>query len=103
LDGLITIQQQLILCADNKKTALIERSTDSLNAITKEEKKLVKQLEQAEEERMSVMESVLQDSSAANFQAWLGTLPSGQEKHKLESQLKTLQELTAELQAKNSS
>lgn len=103
LDGLITIQQQLILCADNKKTALIERSTDSLNAITKEEKKLVKQLEQAEEERMSVMESVLQDSSAANFQAWLSTLPSGQEKQKLESQLKTLQELTAELQAKNSS
>lgn len=102
LDGLINIQQQLITCADNKKTALIERSTDGLNAITKEEKKLVKQLEQAEEERMSVMESVLQDSAAANFQTFLGTLPSGQEKQKLESQLKTLQELTAELQAKNS-
>ena len=101
LDGLINVQQQLIGCADQKKAALIERSVDRLNDITKEEKKLVKQLEQAELERMTVMESVLQDSDAADFQSFLAQLPGGQARQKLESQLKTLQELTAELQAKN--
>lgn len=101
LEQLIHVQQQLIVCADNKKAALIERSVDGLNAITKEEKKLVKQLEQAEAERMAVMENVSQDSAAANFQSFLDGLPGGQEKQQLQLQLKTLQELTAELQEKN--
>lgn len=101
LNQLINVQQQLITCADNKKAALIERSVDSLNGITKEEKKLVKQLEQAEAERMAVMESVAQDSTAASFQSFLEGLPDGQARQKLQHQLKTLQELTAELQAKN--
>ena len=101
LDGLIKVQRQLIECADQKKVALIERSVDRLNDITKEEKKLVKQLEQVEHERMTVMESLLQDQPAASFQSFLVQLPDGQAKQKLESQLKTLQELTAELQAKN--
>lgn len=101
LDQLIDVQQQLITCADNKKAALIERSVDSLNGVTKEEKKLVKQLEQAEQERMAAMEGVSQEPSAANFQSFLNKLPDGQEKQKLQLQLKTLQELTAELQAKN--
>lgn len=101
LDGLINVQQQLIGCADQKKAALIERSVDRLNDITKEEKKLVKQLEQAELERMTVMESVLQDSDAADFQSFLTQLPGGQARQQLESQLKTLQELVSELQAKN--
>ena len=101
LEQLIHVQQQLIICADNKKAALIERSVDGLNAITKEEKKLVKQLEQAEAERMAVMESVSQDLPAANFQSFLDGLPGGQEKQQLQLQLTTLQEFTAELQAKN--
>lgn len=101
LDALINIQQQLIGCADQKKAALIERSVDRLNDIATQEKKLVKQLEQAEHERMAVMESLLQEQPAANFQSFLVQLPGGQAKQKLESQLKTLQELTAELQAKN--
>ncbi|QHJ72331.1 flagellar protein FlgN [Planococcus halotolerans] len=101
LDQLIDVQQQLITCADNKKAALIERNVDNLNGVTKEEKKLVKQLEQAEQERMAAMESVAQDSAAAGFQSYLDQLPDGQARQKIESQLKTLQELTAELQAKN--
>jgi len=101
LGGLINVQQQLIGYADQKKAALIERSVDRLNDITKEEKKLIKQLEQAELERMTVMESVLQDSNAADFQSYLAQLPGGQARQQLESQLKILQELTAELQAKN--
>lgn len=101
LDGLIDVQQELIECADQKKAALIERSVDRLNGITTEEKKLVKQLEQAENERMTVMESLLQEQPAASFQSFLAQLPGGQARQKLESQLKTLQELTAELHAKN--
>lgn len=101
LEQLIDVQQQLINCADNKKAALIERNVDSLNGVTKEEKKLVKQLEQAEQGRMAVMESVVQDSAAAGFQSFLDQVPGGQARQKIESQLKTLQELTAELQAKN--
>lgn len=101
LDGLINVQQQLIGCADQKKAALIERSVDRLNDITKEEKKLIKQLEQAEQERMTVMESILQGQPAASFQSFLAQLPGGQARQQLEFQLKTLQELTAELQAKN--
>lgn len=101
LDGLINVQQQLIECADQKKAALIERSADRLNEVTKEEKKLVKQLEQAELERMAVMENVSQEQPAANFQSFLDRLPGGQEKQQLQLQLKTLQELTTELQAKN--
>ncbi|WP_422124744.1 flagellar protein FlgN [Planococcus sp. X10-3] len=101
LDGLITVQQGLIICADNKKAALIQRSVEDLNRITIEEKKLVKQLEQVEQERMAVMESALQDQPAASFQSFLEGVPGEQERHKLEFQLKTLQELTAELQAKN--
>ncbi|MFD1032806.1 flagellar protein FlgN [Metaplanococcus flavidus] len=101
LDGLITVQEGLIICADNKKAALIERSVEDLNKITIEEKKLVKQLEQAEQERMAVMESISQEQPAASFQSFLDQVPSEQERHKLESQLKTLQELTGELQAKN--
>ncbi len=101
LEQLIDVQQQLVICADNKKAALIERNVDSLNGVTKEEKKLVKQLEQAEQERMALMEDVAQDSAAAGFQSFLDQIPDGQARQKLESQLKTLQELTTELQAKN--
>lgn len=101
LDQLINVQQQLINCADNKKAALIERNVDSLNGVTKEEKKLVKQLEQAEQGRMAVMESVAQEQPAASFQSFLEGLPGGQVKQQLQLQLKILQELTAELQAKN--
>ncbi|WP_235318434.1 flagellar protein FlgN [Planococcus sp. CAU13] len=101
LEKLIGIQQQLITCADDKKAALIERSVDGLNAITKEEKKLVKQLEQTEAERMAAMEGVSQEPAATNFQSFLDGLPGGQEKQKLQLQLTTLQELTAELQEKN--
>lgn len=101
LDGLINVQQQLIGCADRKKAALIERSVDRLNDITKEEKKLVKQLEQAETERMAVLESMSQVQPAANFQSFLEGLPDGPEKQQLQLQLKTLQELVSELQAKN--
>lgn len=101
LDGLINVQQELIKCADKKKVALIERSVEDLNLITKEEKKLVKQLEQAEAERMSLMESGLQNQPAQSFQSFLEGLPGDQERQKFEFQLKTLQQLTAELQAKN--
>ena len=101
LDKLIDIQTELLNYADLKKTALIERKADELNRLVKEETKLVKQLGQTESERMQLVETLMQEHPTLSFAEFAEQLPDEQVKQKLQLQLKTLQQLTAELQDKN--
>jgi len=101
LDRLIYIQQQLLEFAEQKRTILIERKMDELNFLVKQEGKLVKQLNQAESERETLAAELLQKHPALNFSQLVAQLPDEAMKQKLQSQMKLLQELLIELQAKN--
>lgn len=101
LEELINIQKQLIHYTERKKTVLIERNVDELNQIVQEETKLVKQLSQLENERKELVESVLQNHPSLPFYQFVETLSDEVTRRKLTSQLKTLQQITLELQSKN--
>ncbi|AIY04083.1 hypothetical protein Plano_0118 [Planococcus sp. PAMC 21323] len=101
LDELISIQKQLIRYAERKQTVLIERKVDELTELVKEEAKLVKQLGQLEDERQQLVADVLEEHPGLTFSQFAEQIPDEQVKQELHLQLKTLQMLLTELQAKN--
>lgn len=101
LDELISIQKQLIRYAERKQTVLIERKVDELTELVKEETKLVKQLGQLEDERQQLVADVLKEHPGLTFSQFAEQIPDEDVKQELYSQLKTLQMLLTELQAKN--
>ena len=103
LDELISIQKQLIRYAERKQTVLIERKVDELTELVKEEAKLVKQLSQLEDERQLLVADVLEEHPGLTFSQFAEQIPDEQVRQELHLQLKTLQMLLTELQAKNKS
>ncbi|MGB6408951.1 MAG: flagellar protein FlgN [Planococcus donghaensis] len=101
LDELISIQKQLIRYAERKQTVLIERKVDELTELVKEEAKLVKQLGQLEDERQQLVADVLEEHPGLTFSQFAQQIPDEDVKQELHLQLKTLQMLLTELQAKN--
>lgn len=101
LEGLIEIQKQLIDFAEQKRVVLIERRVDELNVLVKEEAKLVKQLNSIEMEREQLAVQLIEEHNADSFSGLVDGLPDELMKRKLQIQIKSLQELLIELQAKN--
>ncbi|PUB14680.1 flagellar protein FlgN [Paenisporosarcina sp. OV554] len=101
LDELISIQNQLINFAEKKTTVLIERKVDELNKLVQEETKVVKQLNDLDNERERLVEILLQKHPSLSFSQFVEQLPCDSTRSKLQSQLERLQQLMVELQAKN--
>ena len=101
LHQLINNLEQLIKYAEQKKTVLIERKVDDLNQLVKKEAKLVKLLDQLEQERIELVERVMQEHPSISFSQFIEQLPDETTKKNIQFQLKTLQQLMEELQAKN--
>ncbi|MBB5179317.1 flagellar biosynthesis/type III secretory pathway chaperone [Planomicrobium koreense] len=101
LEELIEIQKQLIDYAEQKRVVLIERRVDELNVLVKDEAKLVKQLNVIEAERERVAIQLMEQYGADSFSGLVDGLPDELMKRKLQTQVKTLQGLLVELQAKN--
>ncbi|UJF27098.1 flagellar protein FlgN [Planococcus sp. 107-1] len=101
LEELIGIQKQLLDFAEQKRIVLIERKVDELNGLVKEEAKLVKQLNQAENEREQLAEELRKEHPDLTFSEFVAQLPDEIMKKRLQTQIETLQELLVELQAKN--
>lgn len=101
LEELIGIQKQLLDFAEQKRIVLIERKVDELNGLVKEEAKLVKQLNQAENGREQLAEELRQEHPDLTFSEFVAQLPDEIMKKRLQTQIETLQELLVELQAKN--
>lgn len=101
LEELIGIQKQLLDFAEQKRMVLIERKVDELNGLVKEEAKLVKQLNQAENERERLAAELRQEHPDLTFSQFVAQLPDEIMKKRLGTQIETLQELLAELQVKN--
>ena len=101
MNELIHIQQKLIRYAEQKRTVLIERKVDELNQLVTEEEKLVKQLEQVENERIQLVNSLLEEHPTLNFNQFIEQLPDDLLKEKIIAQLHTLRGLMTELQTKN--
>lgn len=101
LEELIGIQKQLLDFAEQKRIVLIERKVDELNGLVKEEAKLVKRLNQAENDREQLVADLRQEHPDLTFSQFVEGLPDEIMKKKLQTQIRTLQELLVELQAKN--
>lgn len=101
LEELIGIQKQLLDFAEQKRIVLIERKVDELNGLVKEEAKLVKRLNQAENDREQLVADLRQEHPDLTFSQFVEELPDEIMKKKLQTQIRTLQELLVELQAKN--
>jgi len=101
LNELIELQKQLLNYAEQKRTILIERKIDDLNRLVKEEAKLVKQLEHLENERVKLVEDVMQNHSSLSFSQFVDQLPDEKVKQNLQFQLKTLQQFMLDLQSAN--
>jgi hypothetical protein len=98
---LIHIQKKLIRFAEQKRTVLIEREIDELNQLMTEEAKLVKQLEQVENERIQLIEKLLEEYPSLNFNQFVEQLPDDLLKEKIIEQLHILRGLMTNLQTKN--
>jgi hypothetical protein len=98
---LIHIQKKLIRFAEQKRTVLIEREIDELNQLMTEEAKLVKQLEQVENERIQLIDNLLEEHPSLNFNQFVEQLPDDLLKEKIIEQLHILRGLMTELQTKN--
>jgi hypothetical protein len=98
---LIHIQKKLIRFAEQKRTVLIEREIDELNQLMTEEAKLVKQLEQVENERIQLIEKLLEEYPSLNFNQFVEQLPDDLLKEKIIAQLHILRDLMTKLQTKN--
>lgn len=101
LEELIGIQKQLLDFAEQKRIVLIERKVDELNGLVKEEAKLVKGLNQAENERERLAAELRQEHPDLTVSQFVAQLPDEIMKKRLQTQIETLQELLVELQAKN--
>jgi ABC-type antimicrobial peptide transport system ATPase subunit len=98
---LIHIQKKLIRNAEQKRTVLIERKVDELNQLVKEETVLVKELEQVENERVQLVENLLEEHPTLTFNQYVEQLPDESLKEKIIAQLHTLRGLMMDLQTKN--
>jgi hypothetical protein len=98
---LIHIQKKLIRYAEQKRTVLIDRKIDELNQLMTEEAKLVKQLEQVENERIQLIDNLLEEYPSLNFNQFVEQLPDDLLKEKIIEQLHILRGLMTELQTKN--
>lgn len=101
LEELISVQKQLINFADHKKIVLIERKIDELNKIVQEETKVVKQLNDLENEREMLVTSLLEKHPTRSFSQFVEQIEDAGTRNNLQLQLKTLQQLMGDLQAKN--
>ena len=101
LEQLISVQKQLINFAEQKKTVLIERKIDELNKLVQEETKVVKQLDELENERMKLVNTLLEKHPTLSFSQFVEQIQEAGTRENLQIQLKTLQNLMGELQAKN--
>ena len=101
LQELTNIQKQLIAYAEQKRTVLIERKVDELNQLVTDEAKLLQQLEQLENERVRLVGSVMQQHPSLSFNEFIEQLSDEATKNNIQLQMKTLQQLMVELQAKN--
>ncbi|MCZ8536921.1 flagellar protein FlgN [Paenisporosarcina quisquiliarum] len=97
LEELMVILKQLINLAERKKVVLIERKVDELNQLVQEEAKIVKQLNQVDQEREQLVESALQNHPSLSFSQFVEQLPNEFTRKNLQSKLKTLQQLMMEL------
>lgn len=98
---LIHIQKKLIRYAEQKRKVLIDRKIDELNQLVTEEAKLVKQLEQVENERIQLIDNLLEEHPSLNFNQFVEQLPDDLLKEKIIEQLHILRGLMTELQTKN--
>ena len=98
---LIHIQKKLIRHAEQKRTMLIERKVDALNHLVKEEAVLVKELEQVENERIQLVDNLLEEHPTLTFNQFVEQLQDDLLKEKIIAQLHTLRGLMSELQTKN--
>jgi flagellar biosynthesis/type III secretory pathway chaperone len=101
LEQLISVQKQLITFAEKKKTVLIERKIDELNKLVQEETKVVKQLNELENERAKLVDSLLEKHPTLSFSLFVEQIQDASTRENVQKQLKTLQQLMRELQAKN--
>ncbi|AQQ54141.1 flagellar protein FlgN [Planococcus lenghuensis] len=101
LEELISIQQQLIVYADEKKTILIDRRIDDLNELVQQEARLVRQLNQADDKREQAVTALMGAHPSLRFHEFIDRLPDEIARKNIQSRMKTLQELLVELQAKN--
>lgn len=101
LEQLISVQMQLITFAEHKKTVLIEREIDELNKLVQEENKVVKQLNELENERTKLVDTLLEKHPALSFSQFVEQIQDARTRENVQIQLKTLQQLMRELQAKN--
>jgi hypothetical protein len=101
INKLINIQKKLIRFAEQKRMILIERKVDELNKLVTEEEKLVKQLEQVENERIQLVDNLLEEHPSLNFSQYVEQLPDDLLKEKIIAQLHILRDLMTKLQTKN--
>jgi hypothetical protein len=101
LEELISVQKQLINFAEQKKTVLIERKIDELNKLVQEETKVVKQLNDLENEREKLVKTLLEKHPTLSFSQFVEQIRDAGTRNNLQLQLKTLQQLMGDLQAKN--
>jgi hypothetical protein len=101
LEQLISVQKQLINFAEQKKTVLIERKIDELNKLVQEETKVVKQLNEFENERMKLVNTLLEKHPTLSFSQFVEQIQETGTRNNLQLQLKTLQHLMGDLQSKN--
>jgi hypothetical protein len=101
LEQLISVQKQLITFAEQKKTVLIEREIDELNKLVQEETKVVKQLNELENERVKLVDSLIEKHPKLSFSQFVEQTQDAGTRENVQIQLKTLQQLMGELQAKN--
>ena len=101
LEELIGVQQQLINFAEQKKTILIERKIDDLNQLVQEEAIVVKQLNELENERAQLVETLLQKHPGLSFIQFVEQILDANTRNNVQLQLKALQMLMDELQTKN--
>lgn len=101
LEELISVQKQLINFAEQKKNVLIERKIDELNKLVQEETKVVKQLNELENERENLVMTLLEEHPTLSFSQFVEQIRDAGTRNNLQLQLKTLQQLMGDLQAKN--
>ncbi|MGB3259870.1 flagellar protein FlgN [Paenisporosarcina sp.] len=101
LEELTSVLKQLNNYADLKKTILIERKVDELNQLVQEETKIIKQLNELENEREQLVANVLLEHPSLSFTQFVEQIQDAGTRNNLQFQLKTLQQLMGELQEKN--
>lgn len=101
LEELIATLKQLINLAERKKTILIDRKVDELNELVQEEAQVVKRLNQLENERIQLVDSLLEKHPSLSFSQYAEQIPEERLRISILAKLQLLHQLMAELQASN--